>query len=164
MRFITFLTFSLALYLGCQTKNNEMPINVDVGEVTFSQESDCFETTLTLNSQSHSMTICDFKEAESSQAKMLALKLKTWLEENLGKSKEYAASKLVKLKNENWLSEHEEPINQNKFIETIEFDGINAFSEGGLEIYFKDHGLFGGHTIIVDVNEGFEFEDAKIAG
>ena len=149
---------------SCQNKNNAMHIPVDIGEVTFDQKSDCFETTLTLNRQSHSMTICDFKEAESSEAKMLALKLKNWLEKNLDESKEYAASKLVKLKNESWLSEGEDPISHKKFIEIIEFEGINAFSEGGLEIYFNDHDLFGGHTIIVDVSEDFEFEDAKIAG
>lgn len=64
----------------------------------------------------------------------------------------------------NWLSEQEKPISLNEFVETIEFEGVNAFAEGSFEIYFNDHNLFGGHTIIVDINEIFELEDANIAG
>lgn len=141
-----------------------MPLQIMIGDLTFNEESDCFETSLELNSKSHSLTICDFERKENKQANILAIKLKDWLENNLNKAKEFAASKLLKLKNENWLSEHEVPISTEKFIETIEFEGVNAFAEGGFEIYFIDHEMFGRHTIVVDINEAFEFESENITG
>ena len=141
-----------------------MPLQITIEDLAFNEESDCFETSLKLNGKSHSLTICDFERKENKQASALAVKLKNWLEENLDNTKEFTASKLLKLKNENWLSENEEPISKKKFIETIEFRGVNAFAKGGFEIYFTDHGLFGGHTIIVDINEAFEFENANLAG
>lgn len=141
-----------------------MSLQIMIGDLTFNEESDCFETSLKFNSKSHSLTICDFERKENKQANVLASKIKNWLENNLDKAKEFTASKLLKLKNENWLSEHEEPISKEKFIETIEFEGVNAFAEGGFEVYFTDRDLFGGHTIIVDINEAFEFENANIGG
>lgn len=141
-----------------------MQVQIHMGDIKFNDSSECFETLLIFNSKSHDLSICDFDKNDYGQAKALALKLKDWLENNLSKAKEYAASKLLKIKNENWLSEQEKPISSNKFVELIEFEGVLVFAEGSFEIYFNDHDLFGGHTIIVDINEKFEFEDANIAG
>lgn len=141
-----------------------MPVQIHLDDIKFNDSTDDFETFLTFNSKSYDFSICDFDKNDYGQAKALALKIKEWLENNLSKAKEYAASKLLKLKNENWLSEQEKPLSLSKFLETIEFDGILAFSEGSFEIYFNDHDLFGGHTIIVDISETFEFENANIAG
>ena len=141
-----------------------MPEQISVENLIFNKSEDCFEASLKLKGRLYSFEISDLAENETMHANIIAAKIKDWLQTNLDKSKEFTASKLLNLKNENWLSENEDPISSKKFIETIEFDGILAFAEGGFEIYFMDHDLFGGHTIIVDVNEDFEFEDAKIAG
>ena len=154
----------VTIYLVCHTKNKNVTLQIHISEMTFNAEADCFEATLTLNNKARTLSVCDFDKADSKKAKILGNKLKDWLVNNLNTSKEYAATKLLKLKNENWLGENERPITQTVFIETIEFDGINAFAEGGFEIYFNDHDLFNGHIIIIDVNEDFGFDNAKIAG
>lgn len=141
-----------------------MNLKIQMDDLVYNKESNCFETKLKFYSSSYSMTICDFKDTEYKQAEKLALELKNWLEKNMAKAKEYAALKLLKLKNDRWLADNEKPISHEQFITTIQFDGISAFAEGGFEIYFSDGNLFLGHTIIVDVDEAFKFEDSNIAG
>jgi len=164
MRFFDLiLFFVLFLNFGCKSKKQGMS---EIGEsrLTFNKETDCFEGSLILNNKSYDLSVSDFEINERAKAEILAIKISGWIKVNLEKSKEFVAEKLLKLKNEDWLLENEKPLGREKFIESIEFDGILAFSGGNFEIYFKDNNLFGGHTIIVDINESFEFEDVNIAG
>jgi hypothetical protein len=51
-----------------------------------------------------------------------------------------------------------------EFARRIRLDGITAASEGDIELYFDDDGMFGGHTIRVWVDETGAMTDAQIAG
>jgi hypothetical protein len=51
-----------------------------------------------------------------------------------------------------------------EFARRIRLDCITAASEGDIELYFDDDGMFGGHTIRVWVDEAGTMTDAQIAG
>ena len=50
------------------------------------------------------------------------------------------------------------------FARRIRLDGITAAGDGGIELYFDDDGMFGGHAIRVWVDEAGMMTDAQIAG
>ena len=75
----------------------------------------------------------------------------------------FCASKLLRLKNETWLEDQEEPITRETFIETLELEGITAFSDGSFSLYFDENDIFWGHSIVVDVEDNVLI-DANLAG
>ena len=139
-------------------------VKFQIGEFIFDDTTDCFETSLTSLGKDHPISICDVEKEDFDSATILGFKLKHWLEGNLDNAKDYAASKLLALKNEHWLEPRQKALSRSDFVAAMDFDGVNGFSDGGFEIYFVDGDLFFGHTIVVDVTETFEFEDARIVG
>jgi hypothetical protein len=137
---------------------------VTSSKVSFNETAGDFEALISDDAQSFPVTLLDFKEEESEQAGILASKICNWLSSNLHLVKAFAASQLTELKNSTWLEEGESPVSEQSFIETIELDAVNAYSEGGLSIFFKDKGLFWGHSIVVNVDTNFSLIDVEIAG
>lgn len=135
-----------------------------IDNLVFDKEIECFDATLQFDNKSFDITLSNFEPTEEKQAEELANKIGGWMEQNLARTKEYAASKLVQLKNESWLSEGEVPATIQTLIDAMELDGINAFPDGNFEIYFDDNDLFGEHSIVVDVSAAFEFTDVYIGG
>lgn len=132
--------------------------------VSFNQDSGNFEAVMTDNTNTFQLTLFDFNEDQSDQAERLASSICSWLNSNLHAIKAFSASKLTGLKNTSWLGNGEEPISEQGFIEKIELDAINAYSEGSFDVFFNDNNLFLGHNIVVNVNSKFMFEDAEISG
>lgn len=158
----------LIVVFSCHQKgakpNSMIQVKITLGEAKFDTTTDSFEYTLFLYNDSSSLGLSDFDSSEMSEANDMAVEIKNWLEQHLEESKEFACSKLLELKNNNWLGEKESPVTKDEFLKRLKLDGINAFKEGGFEIYFMDSDLFGGHWIMVDVNEKFEMERADIVG
>lgn len=119
---------------------------------------------MTGNTQTFQLTLLDFGEDQSDQAEKLAFSICNWLNSNLPAVKAFSASGLTGLKNTSWLEDGEEVISEQDFIQKIELNAINAYSEGNFDVYFNDNNLFSGHSIVVNVNNNFTLEDAEIAG
>jgi hypothetical protein len=141
-----------------------MQVHITIGETKYDPDSESFECSLYLYNDSSTLSLSDFSVSEISQANQRAVILKNWPELNLEQSKRFACSRLIDLKNDSWLQENEVPVTKSESQKKMKLDGINAFKDGGFEIYFTDGGLFRGHWIMVDVNEKFEMEDANIPG
>jgi hypothetical protein len=137
---------------------------VTLDKVSFNQDSGDFEARITDNAQTFQMTLLDFNEDQGDQAGRLASSIGNWLSSNLYAIKAFSASKLTEIKNVSWLEDGEEAISEQGFIQKMELDAINAFSEGSFNVFFNDNDLFWGHSIIVNVNSDFTLEDAEIAG
>ena len=135
-----------------------------IDNLIFDKESDTFETIINNGDKSFDLTLCDFKKGDEVSATRLANKICAWLDINFDNAKKYAARELIEAKNDNWLEEDELPITESQFMETIEFDGILAFSDDSFQIFFDDGKLFAGHHIVVDVDKKFNFEGVDIAG
>lgn len=133
-------------------------------KVSFNQDSGDFEAVMTGNTQTFQLTLLDFDEDQSDQAEKLAFSICNWLNSNLPAVKAFSASRLTEIKNTSWLEDDEKPISEQDFIEKIELDAINAYSEGNFDVFFNDKELFWGHSIVVNVNSDFVLEDVQIAG
>jgi hypothetical protein len=119
---------------------------------------------MTDNTQTFQMTLSDFNENQGEQAEDLASSICSWLNSNLHCVKTFSASRLTDIKNTSWLEDGEEPISEQSFIQKIELEAINAYSDGSFDLFFLDNELFLGHSIIVNVNSDLTLEDAEIAG
>jgi hypothetical protein len=160
---IILLSGILFISFSCNNSKS-MKINITMGEAKYDTASESFDYSLFLNTDSSTLSLSDFFQSELSQANQMAITIKNWLALNLERSKEFACSKLIDLRNDNWLQQNEVPVTKEEFLKKMKFDGINAFKDGGFEIYFTDSNLFGGHWIMVEVTEKFELEDADIRG
>ena len=129
-------------------------------KVSFNQAAGDFEATILGEERTFQMTLLDFDENQTDQAVALTSKICNWLSSNLHTVKIFSASKLIELKNSTWLEEDEGPINEQDFINTIELEAINAYSDGGFNIFFNDNDLFWGYNIVVNVCGDFTLKDA----
>ena len=109
----------------------------------FNSESKDFDASISIEGKIHNLTICDFSIEEEIKAANLAERIYKWLEINLNASKIYAASILTELKNDAWLDENEMPITHAKFVDTITFDEIIAFSEEVSKFFLTTMTFFG---------------------
>lgn len=132
--------------------------------VSFKQDSGDFQTVITDDTQTFQMLLFDFNENESHQAESIASSICDWLDSNLLNVKFFSASMLINIKNGSWLEDGEEPVSEQYFIQKIQLDAINAYSDGSFNLFFKDGDLFLGHQIIVNVNKDFLLMDVEIAG
>jgi hypothetical protein len=131
--------------------------------ITFNRDKKNFVAVLSDSDKEYSLSLLDFEENEVEKATVLASEICSWLELNKQAARVFCASTLLSLKNETWLEEGEAPMTNEKFIETIELDGILAFSDGSFSLYFDDNDIFWGHSIVVEVEEG-KLLDADLAG
>ncbi|MBD1385323.1 DUF2262 domain-containing protein [Mucilaginibacter rigui] len=132
--------------------------------LNFNAETSNFTGTLTYNHGQYEITLVDFDTDDLEKAAHLATQINNWLNSNLNQVKQFAANALIEDKNSEWLEENEAPVSEEAFMQTIEFKGVLAFSEGSFEIYFNDNDLFWGHTIIVDVDQDFNLSGVNIGG
>lgn len=131
--------------------------------ITFDPGKKHFEAIISNLDKKYSLSLLDFQENEIEAATEFAYKICLWLELNDESARVFCASKLLRLKNETWLEDQEEPITQEAFIETLELEGITAFSDGSFSLYFDDNDIFWGHSIVVDVEDNVLI-DANLAG
>ena len=131
--------------------------------LTFNRDKKDFVATLSDLDKEYGLSLLDFDENEVEKATKLASEICSWLESNKQSARVFCASTLLSLKNETWLEEGEAPMTNEKFVETIELDGILAFSDGSFSLYFDDNDIFWGHAIVVEVEEG-KLLDATLAG
>jgi hypothetical protein len=157
------LLISFSVLFSC-TGKKPISLKITMSETKYDPETVSFECLLYLNNDSITLALADFADTQKSEADSLAVTIKNWLEQNFDRSKEFACSKLIDLKNSRWLKKNEPPVTKREFLKKMTFNGINAFKEGGFEMYFKDGELFPGHWIMIDVNESFEMEDATLRG
>lgn len=135
-----------------------------INEVSFNQDSADFEAVMSDSTQTFKLTLLDFNEDQSDEAKRLASSICNWLSSNLLSVKAFAASRLKEIKNTSWLEGGEKPISEQDFIQKIELDAVNAYSEGSFDVFFNDNDLFLGHSIVVNVSNNFTLKNAEIAG
>ncbi len=92
-----------------------------------------------------------------------------WIVANIEMILDHVAEKMISLAND-WLREGEsemtaEDVRNRISLEQInisatgEFDAKIPIEDGNLTLYFSDDDIFGGHTIEVWVNEGYELDD-----
>lgn len=68
--------------------------------------------------------------------------------------------------NDNWCDEEEgdDILDATAFQERITLSAMTFYLDGSAELYYHDGELFGGHTIVVDVNPSGDFQKAHLAG
>lgn len=135
-----------------------------IENLNFDKNSKNFETEFHLSDEKYFLTLCDFKENEIEKATQFAGKIVKWLNININKVKPYAASEMLEIKNDTWLEEDQDPITTSEFVEGISMEGVTAFSDGSFETYFNDGDIFWGHSIVVGIDEEFNFTNADISG
>jgi hypothetical protein len=133
-------------------------------KLNFNDKWQSFETTVTNNNKQYKLSLNDFGNSQIEDANKLALTICGWMDTNIEKVKQFAASQLIDRKNNVWLQEDEEPVTETKFAETIELSSIDASSDGSFTVYFKDNDLFWGHIISVDIDQFLKMERADLAG
>lgn len=134
-----------------------------IDSITFDPDKSNFEAIISNLDKKYSLSLLDFQENEIEAATKFAYKICLWLELNDESARVFCASKLLPLKNETWLEDQEEPITEEEFIETLDLEGITAFSDESFSLYFDDNDMFWGHSIVVDVKDNVLI-DANLAG
>lgn len=102
------------------------------------------------------------KEFDAAAAR--AVHVTSHLDDYERRAKEYAAERLLKIKNDGWLGEGEAPVNADEFKEKISLREIVFRRYGAVHFHHKDGNLFLGHDVVVSLDGGDNFVEAKISG
>ncbi len=74
----------------------------------------------------------------------------------------YAAESMLSLKNNEWLSEGEQPIDTETFMERIRLQGIEPCQNGNLKLWCDAGDMFSGHSIAVRLNPDFTLDHTEL--
>jgi len=55
-------------------------------------------------------------------------------------------------------------ISEGRFIASISLESVSIDSAGAITAYYQDGGMFGGHTIVIDLGIDYTPMDANLAG
>jgi uncharacterized protein (TIGR03067 family) len=84
-----------------------------------------------------------------------------WLRKHEVKAREFAAEWLLDLHNDSW--NEGRSTSRSAFIKRMKLGSV-VLSTNGATLYYRDGGLFWGHSILVNVTKRLAFKDANIAG
>jgi hypothetical protein len=79
------------------------------------------------------------------------------------RARRLASESLLELKNETWLGA-DPPLSASQLAERLELEACEIAADGQATLYFGDGGLFGGHSVVVYLDDQGGFVDAKLAG
>jgi hypothetical protein len=79
------------------------------------------------------------------------------------RARHYASESLCDLKNDTWAGD-DAPVLASDLAQRLNLEACEIAADGLATLYFADGGLFGGHSIVVSVDVGGGFVDAKLAG
>jgi hypothetical protein len=79
------------------------------------------------------------------------------------RARRLAAESLHGLKNETW-SGDDPPLSTAQLEQQLSLEACEIAADGVATLYFDDGGLFGGHSVVVYIDAGGSFVDAKLAG
>jgi len=68
--------------------------------------------------------------------------------------KAHVADDHLSLKNERWLERGEPPVSRSEFIGRLRLNSVSVHDDDAVEVFFSDGGLFGGHFLIVTIENG----------
>lgn len=68
--------------------------------------------------------------------------------------------------NENWADEEDgfPQLNEQEFRNNLELDGINFLSKDSVDIFYKENGMFGNHSLIAQSFDGENFDNSTMFG
>lgn len=132
--------------------------------LSFNTETSDFECIAKHNGKEYNVNLLDFTANDMEVASRLANRVCEWLDENFERVTKFVANELLSLKNDQWLEEDEPAVSEADFLNTIELDGLNVFTDGSFEVLFKDGDLFWGHWINVDIDSDFNLRQADLWG
>jgi hypothetical protein len=85
-----------------------------------------------------------------------------FLREHEEEARVVAADEVLELYNLEW--NEGDPLSEEEFMSRLTLDDISIAFDGSAELFYKDDGLFAGHTLLVTISAEGTFEDADIAG
>jgi len=103
-------------------------------------------------------------QKEFDAAAVRAVNVTSRLDEYERRAKEYAAGQLLKIKNDGWLEEGEAPVNADEFKEKMSLQEIVFRRYGAVDFHHGDGNLFWGHDVVVSLDGGDNFVEAKVSG
>ena len=144
--------------------SGKMPIDApDLGRMTWADNYDWWLTQLEIMP---GLVIDAYVTPVEGQSDMEAItvlqEFTRWLRLNEQSAREFAAAQLLGNYNDNW--NDDAPITPEAFVKLLRLESVGVDPGQGAELFCEDGNLFGGHCIIVSVNENREFVDADIAG
>jgi hypothetical protein len=79
------------------------------------------------------------------------------------RARQLASETMRELKNETW-SGDDPPLSAAQLAHRLSLEACEIAADGVATLYFDDGGLFGGHSVVVYIDPGGDFVDAKLAG
>jgi hypothetical protein len=79
------------------------------------------------------------------------------------RARQLASETMRELKNETW-SGDDPPLSAAQLADRLSLEACEIAADGVATLYFDDGGLFGGHSVVVYIDPGGDFVDAKLAG
>lgn len=137
-----------------------------LGTLTWNSELEWWEGRVSLP-LGHSVGISLSVEEEDAEVEPVleaeqAHRVVRWLQEDEPEARQLAADELLSIYNEEW--NDDEPLSEEEFIARLTLDDVNIAPDGSAELFYKDTGLFAGHTVLVTLDAAGNLEDADIAG
>ena len=81
-----------------------------------------------------------------------------------GRCKQFAAQRLLDLKNRTWRDADEATVSGGRFTALISLESVSIDLQGRVTAYYDDGGMFGGHTVVVDLDNNLAPMTAELAG
>lgn len=78
--------------------------------------------------------------------------------------KQFGVDKLLDLKNRGWREPGEQIVSEGRFTALINLESVLIDSQGRVTAYYHDGGMFGGHTIVIELDTDHAPIDADLAG
>ena len=77
--------------------------------------------------------------------------------------KQFAAQRLLVLKNQGWRETGEQIVSEGRFTASLSLESVSIDPEG-TTTYYRDGGMFGGHTIVIKLGPDYAPVDADLGG
>ena len=138
-----------------------------LGALTWNSDLDWWEGRVDMQS-SHSISISLTVEDDDNEVPDIDTLLQhgrrivTFVREHEPEARLVAADTLLEIYNREW--NDETPLDDEEFMGRLILDDVNVAADGSAELFYKDDGLFAGHTVLVTIDAAGNFADADVAG
>lgn len=132
------------------------------GQLRYNEEYERYEGNYSIEKQPVSVSI---HVSDDGEVKDISKRAENWVLNKLYEEVFLEMEQhMLALKNDAWLDDDEKPVTTKKFRRKVALGSITFYNNFTSSMYYEDGDIFGGHWIVVDVDETGKYKSATLAG
>jgi hypothetical protein len=133
-----------------------------LGELLWNDDDECWSSQVAITLEQIVNVTIDPEDAETGGIILIARQNFIKLQQEETNIRYLIAEEMMPLYHQSW--SNGETIDKEEFIETIRLEDIVFYSSGSTQLFYSDGDLFGGHGIVVAIDENGNYQNASLYG